>query len=64
MLSQVKFKSFYWMLFAVLVVAPMVVFAGQDKASQGLDEQVQETKSDVLSIAAEMSPMVLRYVRF
>jgi len=57
MLSQVKFKSFYWMLFAVLVVAPAAVFAQQDKASQGLDEQVQETKSDVLSIAAEMSQL-------
>jgi hypothetical protein len=32
---------------------PAVIFAQQDKA--GLDEQVQEMKSDVLSIAAELS---------
>jgi hypothetical protein len=35
----------------------MAVLAQQDKASQGLDEQVQEIKSDTLSIAAELSQL-------
>jgi len=45
------------MLLAILVLAPEAVLAQQDKASQGLDEQVQEIKSDVLSIAAELSQL-------
>jgi hypothetical protein len=39
----------------IVVLMPAAIFAQQDKASQGLDEQVQEMKSDVLSIAAELS---------
>jgi hypothetical protein len=35
----------------------MAIFAQQDNASRGLDEQVQEIKSDVLSIAAELSQL-------
>ena len=42
-------------LLTVVVLMPAAIFAQQDKASQGLDEQVQEMKSDVLSIAAELS---------
>src|SRR5436189_1121634 len=41
-------------LLTVAVLMPAAVFA-QDKASQGLDEQVQEMKSDVLSIATELN---------
>jgi len=52
------------MLFAVFALAPTAVLARQDDASQGqnqqdqmrgLDEQVQELKSDVLSMAEELS---------
>jgi hypothetical protein len=35
----------------------MAVFARQDKAAHGLDEQVQEVKSDVLGIAAELNQL-------
>jgi len=45
------------MLLAVVALVPMAVLAQQDKASQGLDEQVQEIKSDALSIAAELSQL-------
>jgi len=45
------------MLLAVFVLAPAAVLAQQDNASKGLDEQVQEIKSDVLSIAAELSQL-------
>lgn len=52
------------MLLAVFALAPNAVFAEQDDASgdqsqqeqmRGLDEQVQELKSDVLSIAEELN---------
>ena len=52
------------MLVAVLVLAPAAVLAQQDPAlpgpnqqdqMRGLDEQVQELKSDVLSIAEELN---------
>jgi hypothetical protein len=42
---------------AVFALAPVVVFAQQGNSSQGLDEQVQEIKSDVLGIAAELSQL-------
>jgi hypothetical protein len=45
------------MLLAVVALVPMAVLAQQNKASQGLDEQVQEIKSDALSIAAELSQL-------
>ena len=42
-------------LLTAVVLMPAATFAQQDKAAQGLDEQVQEMKSDVLSIAAELN---------
>jgi len=57
MFGLARCKSVHWMLLAVLVLAPEAVLAQQDKASQGLDEQVQEIKSDVLSIAAELNQL-------
>jgi hypothetical protein len=46
------------MLLAVFVLAPAAILAQQqDNGSRGLDEQVQEVKSDVLSIAAELSQL-------
>jgi hypothetical protein len=39
----------------VLVLMPTALFAQQDKAAQSLDQQVQDMKSDVLNIAAELS---------
>ena len=50
-------KYVRWILITVLLSAPAIVHAQQDKASQGLDEQVQEIKSDVLSIAAQLSQL-------
>src|SRR5262245_1514290 len=55
MMAQARFKSVQWILLAVFALAPTAVLAQQANASQGLDEQVQEVKSDVLSIAAELS---------
>ena len=52
-----RLKSVHWMLLAVLVLAPPALRAQQGTASQGLDEQVQEIKSDVLSIAAELNQL-------
>jgi len=43
------------MLIAVLALVPVAVLAQQDNAARGLDEQVQEVKSDILSISAELS---------
>ena len=57
MIARARFKSVRWMLLAVVALVPMAVLAQQDKASQGLDEQVQEIKSDALSIAAELSQL-------
>jgi len=45
------------MLLAVFALAPTAALAQKDKPSQGLDEQVQEIKSDVLSIAAELNQL-------
>ena len=55
MKGRTRFKSVQWMLLAVFALAPTAILAQQDNASRGLDEQVQEIKSDVLSIAAELS---------
>ena len=57
MIAPARFKSVLWMLLAVFALAPTAVLAQQDNASQGLDEQVQEIKSDVLSIAAELNQL-------
>ena len=57
MIAQARFKSFHWILIAVFALAPTAVRAQQANASQGLDEQVQEIKSDVLSIAAELNQL-------
>jgi hypothetical protein len=54
MFARTTLKRFHWMLLAIFVLAPAVL-AQQDTASKGLDEQVQEIKSDVLSISAELS---------
>src|SRR3954470_10377384 len=52
------FKIVQWMLIATIVVAPSASFAQQkDNTSQGLDEQVQDIKSDVLSIGAELNQL-------
>ena len=57
MFALARCRSVHWMLLAVLVLTPEAVLAQQDKTSQGLDEQVQEIKSDVLSIAAELNQL-------
>jgi hypothetical protein len=57
MIAPVRFKSVYWMLLVVFALLPTAVLAQQANAAQGLDEQVQEIKSDVLSIAAELSQL-------
>ena len=55
---QGRFKIVRWMLIAMFVVAPAATFAQQkDNTSQGLDEQVQDIKSDVLSIGAELNQL-------
>ena len=50
MMARVRFKSVHWILL-VFALAPMAVLAQQDNASRGLDEQVQEIKSDILKIS-------------
>jgi len=55
--SQAGFKGVGWILVAVCAFAPGAMVAQQDNTARGLDEQVQEIKSDVLSIAAEMSQL-------
>jgi hypothetical protein len=57
MTAPARFKSVHWILLVVFVLVPMSFLAQQDNAPQGLDEQVQEIKSDVLSIAAELSQL-------
>jgi hypothetical protein len=72
MIAQAGFKSVYWMLLVVFILAPTAVLAQQDNAAQvqdpqdqdqrnvtlqGLDEQVQEIKSDILNISAELSQL-------
>jgi hypothetical protein len=44
-----------WILILVAVLIPAGLLAQQEKSANGLDEQVQEVKSDVLSIAAELN---------
>ena len=56
MASRVRLKSLRGIvLFTVVALMPAAIFGQEDKGSQGLDEQVQEIKSDVLDIAAELS---------
>ena len=55
MIAPARFKSVLWMLLAVFALVPTAVLAQQDNAAHGLDEQVQEIKSDVLSISQELS---------
>lgn len=71
MTVQTRFRSAHLILLAVFALAPTAVLARQDDASggvtddipaeqqqlRGLDEQVQEIKSDVLAIAAELSQL-------
>ena len=59
MIAQARFKSVHWMLLAFFALAPTAVLAQQNDQQQmkGLDEQVQEIKSDVLSIAAELNQL-------
>jgi hypothetical protein len=57
MLAQARFKVVRWMMLAVFVLRSTSLFAQQDNTSRGLDEQVQGIKSDVLSIAAELSQL-------
>jgi hypothetical protein len=57
MTAQARCKWIQWLLTAVIILAPAPGLAQQDKVSQGLDEQVQEIKSDVLSIAAELNQL-------
>jgi hypothetical protein len=57
MIAQARCRWIPWLLIAVIFLTPVAVLAQQDKVSQGLDEQVQEIKSDVLSIAAELNQL-------
>jgi hypothetical protein len=58
MSGQGRFKIVQWMVIAMFVVVPVATFAQQkDNTSQGLDEQVQDIKSDVLSIGAELNQL-------
>ena len=57
MIARARFNCVYWMLLAVFALAPTAALAQKDKPSQGLDEQVQEIKSDVLGIAAELNQL-------
>ena len=64
MTAKIRFRSVHWVLLAVFALAPTAVLAQQDSVLQGqnqqeqmrgLDDQVQELKSDVLSIAEELN---------
>jgi hypothetical protein len=57
MIAPARFKRILCTSLAVIAVAPMAVFAQQDNTARGLDEQVQEVKSDVLRIAAELNQL-------
>lgn len=57
MIAHVRFKYVYWILLAAFALEPKAGIAQQENASRGLDEQVQEIKSDTLSIAAELSQL-------
>ena len=54
---QGRFKIVRWMVIAMFVVAPAAFAQQKDNTSQGLDEQVQDIKSDVLSIGAELNQL-------
>ena len=53
--ARVWMKRLRVVFLLTVVLMPAAISAQQDKASQGLDEQVQAMKADVLSIAAELS---------
>jgi hypothetical protein len=53
--AKVWLKSLQGILLTAVVIIPATTFAQQDKASPGLDEQIQVIKSDVLDIATELS---------
>ena len=55
MIARARFTCLHWILLAVFALAPTAGLAQQENAARGLDEQVQEIKSDVLSISAELS---------
>jgi hypothetical protein len=57
MKAHVTFTGVRWILLAALSLTPIAVLAQQDKAAHGLDEQVQEIKSEVLGIAAELNQL-------
>ena len=57
MSAQGRFKIIRCVLIAMMAVAPAAAFAQKDNTSQGLDEQVQDIKSDVLSIGAELNQL-------
>jgi hypothetical protein len=57
MSARARFKIVQWTLIAMIVVAPTAAFAQKDNTSLGLDEQVQDVKSDVLSIGAELNQL-------
>jgi hypothetical protein len=58
MFALLRLKRVHCLLLAVFVItAPLSVVAQQDTAKQGLDEQVQQIKSDVLSIGAELNQL-------
>jgi len=44
-------------LLTIVVLMPTAICAQQDKTSQGLDEQIQAMKADVLSIGAELTQL-------
>jgi hypothetical protein len=55
MIALARFKRIHWRILTVVALAPAALLAQQDNVSKGLDEQVQEIKSDVLSISAELN---------
>ena len=57
MFSQARLKCVHWLLLVVFTLIPASIFAQQDNAARGLDEQVQGIKSDVLGIAAELNQL-------
>jgi hypothetical protein len=57
MTTWARFKNVYWIVLAVCALATASAAAQnqQENSARGLDEQVQEIKSDVLDIAEELS---------
>jgi len=55
MIGLARFKSVHWVLLAVFALGPATFLAQQQNVSKGLDEQVQEVKSDILDISQELS---------